>query len=249
MDRVDRARIAGAALSPPTRAARLTLPFVAALTLVAALLLPTAPAQSADATSAEAVAAATVAVSMDDDFFSPQAVSINVGDTVAWTNNGTDDHTATATNNAFHSGTMGPGDTYQRTFNTAGTYEYVCAFHGDMRGTVTVTGTSTPPPPTVRIVAFGPNPFRLAGTGRLRATYAVGQPSRLVARIVSVATGRAVYAYANRSTSSATRVTYYWAGKNAQGRDVRPGRYRFVLNVYDRLNRRVVSRKEFRVVR
>lgn len=249
MDALDRARTRDTAPSP-AQVRRLSLALVATLTLVAAFLLPSTAAGGAETSGTSAVAAATVPVSMDDDFFSPANVSITAGDTVVWTNNGTDEHTASSTTNAFFSPTMGPGDRYQHTFNTAGTYNYVCAFHDDMRGTVTVTGgTTSPPRPTVRLVAFGPNPFRLAGTGRLRATYAVGQPSRLVARIVSVATGRAVYAYANRRTTRATRVTYYWNGTNAQRRNVRPGRYRFVLNVYDRLNRRVVSRKEFRVVR
>jgi plastocyanin len=34
-----------------------------------------------------------------------------------------------------------PGQTYQRTFNTAGTYTYHCSFHGaqGMTGTITVT--------------------------------------------------------------------------------------------------------------
>ena len=64
-----------------------------------------------------------------------------------------------------------------------------------------------------------------------------------------MATDRAVYAYANRSTTDATRLTYYWNGKNARRRDVQPGRYRFVTTVTDRQDRRVVSRKVFRVVR
>jgi plastocyanin len=248
MDRPDRARKPAATLpAPPTR--RRSLPVVAASTLVAALLLSPAAASSNEASGAELVAAATVSVSMDDDFFSPRNLDITTGDTVVWTNNGDDEHTATATDNAFHSGTMSPGDTFQHTFGTAGTYEYVCAFHDDMTGTLTVTGTATPPPPTVRITSFGPTPFRLAGTGRLRAVYRVGQASKVAARVVSVATGRAVYAYANRSTSGAVRVSYSWNGKNARRRDVRPGRYRFVTTVTDRQNRRVVSRKEFRVVR
>jgi plastocyanin len=253
MDRLDRAtREPGAAMrARPAR--RRSLPFAAATTLVAAFVLPSAPASSAEAERAEGrgggavTAAATVPVSIGDDFFSPEAVSIAAGDTVLWTNDGDDDHTATAS--AFHSGTLGPGDTFQRTFNTAGTYDYVCAFHDGMTGTVTVTGGTTPPPPTVRLASFGPTPFRLAGSGRLRAVYQVGQASKVAARVVSVATGRAVYAYANRSTTDAGRLTYYWAGKNAQRRDVRPGRYKFVTTVTDRQDRRVTSRKEFRVVR
>jgi plastocyanin len=253
MDRLDRARKrASTRPAPPVR--RRHLPCLAASTLVAALVLAPVPASSigarvAEVRSAEAVAAATVPVSMGDDFFSPRSLSIATGDTVVWTNNGDDDHTATATNNAFHSGTMAPGDTFQRTFSTAGTYDYVCAFHDDMTGTVTVTGSTTPPPPVVRVTSFGPNPFRLAGTGRFRAVYRVGQASTVAARVVSVATGRAAYAYANRSTTGAAQLTYYWDGKNARRVNVSPGRYRFVTTVTDRQNRRVVSRKEFRVVR
>jgi plastocyanin len=246
MDRLDRARTRSATLPSPTRALRLSLPFVAAVALAAAFLLPTAPARSAETANTGAAVAATVQVSMGDDFFSPQNVTINVGDTVSWTNGGSDDHTATST--AFNSGSMAPGDTFQHTFNTAGNYVYVCSFHDDMTGTVTVNAT-TPPPPTVRIVSFGPNPYRLAGTGRLKAVYRVGQASTVAARIVSVATGKAVYSYARRTTSAAASLTYYWNGKNSAGRDVRTGRYKFVTTVTDRQSRRVVSRKEFRVVR
>ena len=251
MDKLNRAhdRVA-TRLAPPGR--RRSVPFVAAATLVGALLLSPAPASSYAASRVETggaqASAATVSVSMGDDFFTPESLSIAAGDTVVWTNNGGDDHTATATNNAFHSGTMAPGDTFRRTFNTAGTYDYVCAFHDDMTGTVTVTGSTTPAP-TVRIVSFGPTPLRLAGTGRLRAVYRVGQASTVAARVVSVATGRAVYAYAKRSTSGAAQTTYYWNGQTAQSRNVQPGRYRFVTTVTDRQDRRVVSRKEFRVVR
>jgi plastocyanin len=247
MDRLDRAHLR-AANRPAPAARRSRLPYVAASTLVAAFLLAPAPATGAEAEGAGVAAAATVAVSVGDDFFSPESLSIASGDTVVWTNNGDDDHTATATNNAFNSGSLGPGDTFSRTFNTAGTFDYICAFHDGMTGTVTVTGT-TSPAPTVRITSFGPSPFRLAGTGKLRAVYRVGQASKVAARVDSVATGRAVYAYANRSTTGAASVTYAWTGKTAQNRDVKPGRYKFVTTVTDRQGRRVVSRKEFRVVR
>ena len=89
--------------------------------------------------------------------FAPSSVSINVGETVTWTNNDGAPHSV-----AFSGGptgtTMGQGQSYSRTFDAPGTFSYICGIHGaSMSGSVTVAGaqaptaTSTPTagPPTV----------------------------------------------------------------------------------------------------
>ena len=50
----------------------------------------------------------------------------------------------TATDGAFESGLMAGGVTFSQVFDTPGTYDYVCAIHPEMRGTVTV---AAPPDP------------------------------------------------------------------------------------------------------
>jgi LPXTG-motif cell wall-anchored protein len=82
--------------------------------------------------------AATRGVSEVDFEFVPATVTVAVGDTVIWTNNGASPHTSTG--GSWNSGQMNPGDTFSHTFNSAGTFPYVCQFHESqgMVGTVIV---------------------------------------------------------------------------------------------------------------
>ena len=78
-------------------------------------------------------------VSEEDITFQPAEVSVGVGDTVTWTNNDSVDHDVTA--DSFSSGDpggMAPGDTFDHTFDEAGTFDYVCTVHPGMEGSVTV---------------------------------------------------------------------------------------------------------------
>jgi LPXTG-motif cell wall-anchored protein len=89
-----------------------------------------------------ATAAASTTVTMQDFAFSPKSVAINVGDTVTWRN--TDDvaHSATAEDGSFDTGTFGNGKSRSETFDTAGTFQYICTPHPFMKGTVTVNSGS-----------------------------------------------------------------------------------------------------------
>jgi plastocyanin len=78
-------------------------------------------------------------VSQEDISFQPAEVSVGVGDTVTWTNNDSVGHDVTA--DGFSSGEpggMAPGDTFEQTFDEAGTFDYVCTVHPGMEGTVVV---------------------------------------------------------------------------------------------------------------
>jgi plastocyanin len=71
--------------------------------------------------------------------FNPAEVTVSVGDTVTWTNNDSVAHDVTA--DSFSSGDpggMSPGDTFEQTFDEAGTFDYVCTVHPGMEGTVVV---------------------------------------------------------------------------------------------------------------
>lgn len=70
--------------------------------------------------------------------FSPNSITISVGDTITWTNLESMSHTATGDNNEFDSGTLGKDQSFSFTFTTAGTYTYHCAFHGGMTATIIV---------------------------------------------------------------------------------------------------------------
>ena len=80
----------------------------------------------------------TVSVSIVDFAFTPKTITVPVGTTVRWTNNGSAPHTVTSTSSprAFDSGTLGSGDTFEFTFKTAGQFPYRCSIHPSMTGTV-----------------------------------------------------------------------------------------------------------------
>lgn len=84
------------------------------------------------------VSAAPVGVSIEDLRYSPDSVTIKVGQSVMWTNNDERDHTVKATDGSFESPNLSPGQTFTHTFKTAGTFKYGCPYHPRERGTITV---------------------------------------------------------------------------------------------------------------
>ena len=69
--------------------------------------------------------------------FVPDTTTVPVGTRVTWTNDDQVKHTVTATDATF-SGLLPQGATFSRTFSTAGTFNYFCAIHPAMKGTVVV---------------------------------------------------------------------------------------------------------------
>jgi plastocyanin len=70
--------------------------------------------------------------------YEPATVEVPVGSTVTWTNDDRVPHTATGADGAFDTTTIDPGATSEITFDTPGTFDYVCAFHPGMAGTIVV---------------------------------------------------------------------------------------------------------------
>ena len=83
-------------------------------------------------------AAASTTVTISDFKFAPKSITVNVGDTVTWTNEGPRAHTATATDRSFDTRLLQRGETGSATFDKAGTYPYICTPHPTMKGTVKV---------------------------------------------------------------------------------------------------------------
>lgn len=89
-------------------------------------------------------------------FFVPPEVTINVGDTVVWTNDDSATHTVTSGviedpdnwSKVFDSGMNKPRQTFEYTFDTAGEYPYLCQLHPWMLGKVTVSEAAATPPTT-----------------------------------------------------------------------------------------------------
>lgn len=85
-------------------------------------------------------AAETVSVSSDHSAgYSPATITINAGDVVRFTNDDDTDHTATASDGSWGSGTLEPGESFLRRFDEPGVYQYFCSYHpDDMQGALIV---------------------------------------------------------------------------------------------------------------
>lgn len=98
-----------------------------------------ATATTQEATTTAPPAEATLSIRMAAFAFSGDD-SGSVGDTVRIVNNDDFSHTWTSTDQAFHSGTLGPGDEFLYTFEQPGTFSYFCQIHPEMSGTITIDG-------------------------------------------------------------------------------------------------------------
>jgi plastocyanin len=85
--------------------------------------------------------------------YSPAALTVAVGDTVTWTNMDQAPHTVTVTSGPvkFASPTLQKGQSFTYTFTKPGTYQYYCAVHPDMTGTVTVQDKGAAPAPPAEV--------------------------------------------------------------------------------------------------
>jgi plastocyanin len=108
---------------------------------------PVTTATSSAVTTATPVAAATLApssvpktasVTIKDFEFTPASITVAVGSTVTWTNDGPSTHTVTADDGSFDSKDLAKGGTFSQTFQTAGTFSYHCSIHPFMTAKVIV---------------------------------------------------------------------------------------------------------------
>ncbi len=100
----------------------------------------------------EPVRAATSSVTIVDFAFQPPDLTVNVNDTVTWTNNGPSFHTSTSDGGFWDSMLLLVGQSFPFTFANPGTFPYRCTIHPTlMRGVITVLGPASPtatPTPT-----------------------------------------------------------------------------------------------------
>jgi plastocyanin len=109
-----------------------------------------APRTRRVATAVRAHAAGDPAVTIADFQFTPGSVTVHVGNTITWTNNGPSTHTATARDGSFATGQLKKGQSASHTFSHAGTFTYFCQIHPFMHGTIVVLAAApTTTSPTV----------------------------------------------------------------------------------------------------
>jgi LPXTG-motif cell wall-anchored protein len=117
-----------------------------ATTTSASSATTTTPTVESDAAPEVKTAKRGTTVAIADFTYTPPELHVKPGTTVTWTNDGPSDHTVTADDSSYDSSTMGVGATFSHTYDTVGTYHYICAFHEDMTGDVVVSksGGSNP---------------------------------------------------------------------------------------------------------
>lgn len=118
--------------------------------------------------------------------FVQPSVTINLGDTVTWTNKDAAAHSAVVSG-VGQTPVLAQNASGSLTFNVAGTFPYVCGIHGaSMMGTVIVRAAATPPPtpvptpvPTVR-QTIAPTPAPTVTSAPTEQPTPVASPSPTV---------------------------------------------------------------------
>jgi plastocyanin len=181
---------------------------------------------------ASPAAAAEVAVAQKS--FAPGDVSIAPGEAVTWRWTG-DGHNVRviAGPQRFDSGFKDAGGVYAHTFQTPGTYAYVCDAHPDMRGAVTVAGAAPAAPavaaPTAGAVDAAPPRLRAVRVSKLA-----------VVRFTASASGTVRVRITRRGRTLRRATAPVVAGRNRlplRVRGLRRGRYRLILQAVDAAGR------------
>src|SRR3954454_1643028 len=77
-------------------------------------------------------------VTIDNFTFAPEEITVQRGEAVRWVNQDDIPHVVAGSDGAFTSPPLDTGDDFARTFAEPGRYEYFCAIHPHMKGTIVV---------------------------------------------------------------------------------------------------------------
>lgn len=166
-----------------------------------------------------------VQVSIMDFAFSPSDLTINVGDTVTWTNNDGAFHTTASDTGVWSSGDLLMGQTFSFTFMSAGQFPYHCGRHSFMTANITVmdAASPTPTPAISGTIAYGnaignPNPrfvsnvlLTAAGSPNIFTTTGFPNGTYTLAGF-----GAGSYTVTPTKTGGVNAITSFDAGKVAQ---------------------------------
>ena len=192
--------------------------------------------------------AATSDVEVKGSAFNPSQLSVVPGDTVRWTFAGPDlNHSVTSDAGQAESFESDPGvplpmhlagDTFEHTFNTAGTFTYHCRVHSFMHGTVMVRAPgSAPPPPAADTTPPAVSSLRVrAGrTCRGKPSTCRKRPTTVSWSLSEPASVRMTFKRSRGKSPRPLSVSGV-SGSNSRRlstRRVPPGRYRLTLRATD----------------
>ena len=140
--------VSSTAASPTSTAIPTTTIAEPTITSSPADVVTTTSASESTTTTVPVVVAPTSSVPVSSSYsidisgfsFAPSALTVQVGDTVTWTNLDSATHTVTFNGSpSLSSEGLQEGGTHSVTFDSVGTYAYGCSPHAYMQGTITVT--------------------------------------------------------------------------------------------------------------
>ena len=120
----------------------MTVARIARLLVATGLALSLAACGGGAGAAVDASPVATSSVELPKSYkFVPAAIVVPAGSTVTWANHDDFTHNVTLADGT-PALTMRPGESATHTFDTAGTFDYMCSLHPkDMRGRVVVTAS------------------------------------------------------------------------------------------------------------
>ncbi len=184
--------------------------------------------------------AATHEVSMIENVFVPETLSIERGDTVLWINNGSVSHTATSGTSCtpdglWDSGFLSPGNSFSFAFDSATDYPYFCIPHCNlgMTGLISVLESGIDPDETDYSSVFkfkntSPNLF----SNGTEITYELNTKAYLNISIYSI-DGQSIITLFNGIQDNGIH-SVSWKGKNKKGIEVSDGIYFCLARVKNR---------------
>jgi len=111
-------------------------PMIAATSAPALVIIPPLPASTPAGQAAPNQQNQAAIVVIKNFAFAPAVMTVNKGTTVFWNNEDPMAHQIKSA--TFNSQPLSTGDSFSFTFNTPGTFDYICAIHPSMTGTVVV---------------------------------------------------------------------------------------------------------------
>jgi plastocyanin len=102
-----------------------------------------APGSDGEVAVESAAKQTTHDVAMRDYKFVPKEITVEVGDTVTFTNEDSADHNAIAEDDSFRTPTFGEGESESVTISEPGSYPYFCSLHSNMEGRISTPGSES----------------------------------------------------------------------------------------------------------
>ncbi len=110
-----------------------------AITILTLLVSCSTPRSATPTPTQKASGPNEVQVTIEGFAYHPADLTIPAGTAVTWTNKDSAPHTSTSDDSVWDSGPLSQGDSYTHTFDQPGTFNYHCAIHTSIKGTITVT--------------------------------------------------------------------------------------------------------------